>query len=195
MHRTPSAWSAGGAALALLASAIVTAESNQKAFENSWVGRHVVVKQTLYTLVYKERGLRRGSIQVKRDGLTVVTPFAGTYFQFDGRHHVDDVTEHDVQKIAESVRLAYVKDTVSDEGWIQQIDPVMLARYEGGTELVVRAVHVTRETVRLELSPPADSGSDLATSLTVQWPAPLSKSLSEYGNIQDLIQQFLATRR
>src|SRR5262249_10290188 len=150
-----SAWSAGVAAFALVASVIVSAESKQKAFENSWVGRHVVAKQALYTLVYKERSLR-GSIQVKREGLTVVTPFAGTYFQFDGRHRVDDVTAHDIQKIAEAVRLAYEKDKLLDEGFNREIDPVMVARYDRGTELVVRAARLNRETVRLELSLPGD---------------------------------------
>ena len=130
----------------------------------------------------------------KRDGLTVVTPFTGTYFQFDGRHRVDHVTEHNVQKIFESVKLAYQKEQLLDEGVNQVIDPVMLARYDPGAELVVRAARVELETVRLEFSLPADGDNDLATSLTVQWPTPLSKSFSERGEIEALIQQFVTTR-
>jgi hypothetical protein len=191
---TRNAWSAGVVAFALSAGAVATAESKQKAFENDWVRRHVVVRQALYSLVYKERSLR-GSVEGKRDGLTVVTPFAGTYFQFDGRHRVDDVTEHDVQRIAESVKSAYLKSKVLEEGTNQVIDPVMVARYDRGTELIVRAAHVNRETVRLELSLPADTENDLATTLTIQWPTPLSKSFSERGDVEDLIQQFLTTRQ
>src|ERR1700722_13645981 len=50
--------SANVAALVLVASLIVSAESQQKTFEHSWVGRRVVLKQPLYSLVYKERGMR-----------------------------------------------------------------------------------------------------------------------------------------
>jgi hypothetical protein len=56
-------------------------------------------------------------------------------------------------------------------------------------ELTVRAARVTRETVRIELSLAADD--ETVTSLTVQWPVPLSKSFAERGNVESLIQQFL----
>jgi hypothetical protein len=184
------AWSAALLALVLLAEAVVSAESKQKTFENNWVGRHVVVRQPLYSLVFKERG-RRGSITARRDGLTVVTPFSGRYFQFDGRQRVDDVAERDVQRIAEAVKVAYVKDQMLGEGSVQAIDPVMLARYDPGTELVVRAARLKLDAVRIELSLATDPDSELATSLTVQWPAPLSKSFSERVDVEDLIQQFL----
>jgi hypothetical protein len=190
VHRTARL---AAVAMVLIAGVIVSAESKQKAFENSWVGRHVVVKQPLYSLVYKERSLR-GSISAKRDGLTVVTPFDGIHFQFGGRHRVDDVTDHDVRKIAQAVQRAYLKDQLFDEGAIQVVDPVMLARYDPGAELVVRAARVNLETVRLELSQAADSDHDLATSLTVQWPAPLSKSFSERVDVEGLILQFLSVR-
>jgi hypothetical protein len=181
------------AALVFVTVVFVSAEGKQKTFENDWVGRHVVVKSPLYSLVYKERGLG-GSTKAKRDGLTVVTPFAGTYFRFVGRRRVDDVTEHDVQRIPHSVKLAYRKDKLLDEGVNQVIDPVMLARYEPGTELIVRAARVNLETVRLELSLPTDSDNDLETCLTIEWAAPLSKSFSERGNVEELIQQFLMIR-
>jgi hypothetical protein len=51
---------------------------------------------------------------------------------------------------------------------------------------------VNRDTVRLKLSLPADGDDDVATLLTVQWPLPLSKTFSERGEVEDLIQQFLA---
>jgi hypothetical protein len=185
--------SANVAALVLVTSLIVSAESQQKTFEHSWVGRRVVLKQPLYSLVYKERGMR-GSTTAKRDGLTVVTPFTGIYFQFDGRHHVDNVTARDVQKVAEAVKVAYVKDEILGDSWVQVIDPVMLARYDPGTELVVRAAHMNLETVRLDLALATNSDNELATSLTVQWPAPLSKSFSERVDVEGLIHQFLTMR-
>jgi hypothetical protein len=188
------AYGVGVAVLALLASVIVSAESEQKAFEKSWVGRRVVVRQPLYSLVYKERGLR-GSITSKREGLTVVTPFAGIMFQFDGRRHVDDVRARDVLKIAEAVKLAYMKDQLLEEGAAQVIDPVLLARYDPGAELVVRATRVRLDTVRLDLSPAADSDRLLATSLTVAWPQPLTKSFSERVDVEGLIHQFLTVTK
>jgi hypothetical protein len=190
VRSTRRVWSASVVALVLAATALMSADTNQKAFKNSWVGRRVVVKRPLYSLVYNERSLR-GSIHSSRDGLTVVTPFAGTYFQFDGRHHVDDVMEHDVEKIAKSVTRAYIKDNLLGEGFIQEIEAVTVARYDAGVELLVRAAQVNRDTVRLKLSLPADRDDDVATGLTVQWPSPLSKSFSERGNVEDLIQQFL----
>ena len=180
-------------ALVLATITIVSADSNQNAFKKNWVGRRVVVNGPLYSLVYKERSLR-GSIRADRDGLTVVTPFAGTYFQFDGRHRVDDVIEHDVQKIAEAVKRAYIKENLGNEGWIQDIEPVMLAHYDRGVELVVRAAQVDLDTVRLKLSLAADGDDDVVTSVTVKWPAPLSKSFSERGDVEDLIQQFLTLK-
>jgi hypothetical protein len=193
VRSTRPALSTAVAALVLAASVVVSAENQQKAFESSWVRRHVIVKRTLYSLVYKEQRIR-GSVEVKRDGLTVVTPFAGTYFQFDGRRHVDDIMEQDVVKISESVRVAYMQSKLLDEGFSQVVDPVLLTRYDPGTELIVRTARVNRETVRLELAQVTDGDKDIATSLTVQWPAPLSKSFTERVNVEGLIQQFLTIR-
>jgi hypothetical protein len=193
VRRTRRASSTAVAAFVVVASVMASAESQQKTFENTWKGRHVVLKQALYSLVYKEQRLL-GSVDVKRDGLTVVTPFNGTYFQFDGRRHVDDVMEHDILKIAPSVRAAYMQSKWLDEGLNQVIDPVTVSRYDPGTELVVRAARVSREIVRLDLLLDADGEKDLATSLTVQWPVPLSKSFSERVNVEGLIREFLTIR-
>jgi hypothetical protein len=92
------------------------------------------------------------------------------------------------------VRVAYRKDRVLDEGWVQDIDPVLVERYEPGGELLVRAARVERDVVRLELAKTAGTDDEGVTSLTVKWPLILSKSFSERGNVEDLIQQFLALR-
>ena len=194
MRSSGPASSIAVAALVLTATVLVSAENQQKAFENSWVGRHVIVKRTLYSLTYKEQRIR-GSVEVKRDGLTVVTPFAGTYFQFDGRRHVDDIMEQDVQKISDSVKVAYQQSKLLDEGFSQIVDPILLTRYDPGTELIVRTARVNREMVRLELAQVTDGEKDIATSLTVQWPAPLSKAFSERVNVEGLIQGFLTVRQ
>jgi hypothetical protein len=187
-------WSASVAALVLAAAAVASAANNQKEFEKLWTGRHVVVKRPLYSLVYNESGLG-GSVKAGlRAGLTVVTPSAGTYYQFDGRHKVDDIVAHDVQEIAKSVQLAYQKEKLLGEGWTQKIDPVLLTFYDAGVALKVSTARVERDTVRLTLVLASGADDDVATSLTVKWPAPLSKSLSERGNIEQLIQQYLTVR-
>jgi trans-2-enoyl-CoA reductase len=179
-------------ALVIAATAVTSADTNQKTFEKHWTGRRVVVKRPLYSLVFNERGLV-GTTRAGRAGLTVVTPFAGTYFQFDGRHRVDDVVEHDVHQIAKSVTIAYRKDKELGEGWIQQIEPVTLTLYDVGNELTVKAARVDRDAVRLTLVQTAGEDDEVATSLTVKWPVPLSKSFSERGNVEGLIQQYLST--
>jgi hypothetical protein len=181
------------AALVLAATAATSAGSNQKEFEKHWAGRRVVVKHPLYSLVYNESGVA-GSIRVGRAGLTVATPSAGTYFQFDGRHHVDDIVEHDVQQIVRSVEMAYRKDKLLGEGYIQKIEPVHLTLYDAGVALRVSSARVERDAVRLTLVLSANDDEEVVTSLTVKWPAPLSKSFSERGNVEDLIQQFLIVR-
>ena len=180
--------------LVVLATAVVSAADNHKQFEKSWIGRRVVVRAPLYSLVYKERGIR-GSIDARRDGLTVITPSAGVYFQFEGRRKVGDIVEHDLQRIAPSVTSAYQKGKVFEEGFNQIIEPVMLARYDPGTELVVRRVHVLLDRVRIELATPEDPEQEVATALTVQWPAPLSKPFTERSNVEELIFRFLSTRQ
>jgi hypothetical protein len=181
-------------ALIVAAAAAASADTSQKTFEKQWTGRRVVVKRTLYSLVYHERG-RSGAPHLGRSGLMVVTPFTGTYFQFDGRRRVDDVVEHDLQNMVNSVKTAYRKDRALDEGWVQDIDPVLIERYDPGVELLVTAAHVERDVVRLELMKTGGADDEVVTSLTVKWPLILSKSFSERGNVEDLIQQFVALRQ
>jgi hypothetical protein len=186
-------WGVSLVALILAAVAITSAETNQKTFEKEWVGRQVVVKQPLYSLVYNEQGVVGAVKAGRRSGLTVVTPFAGTHFQFDGRRHVDDVVEHDVSRIPAAVTVAYRKDRTLGEGFVQQIEPVTLTYYDVGFQLMVKAARVERDTVQLTLVQPGDP-EEIATSLTVKWPVPLSKSFSERGNVEELIQRYLTVR-
>jgi hypothetical protein len=71
-----------------------------------------VLKQSLYTLVYDERS-RIGKVREgKRDGLTVVTPFEGTYLQFDGRRGRDDIKETEPQRLKDAVATTYISDAL-----------------------------------------------------------------------------------
>lgn len=177
-------------AFVLLAGVAVTAASLQNDFEKTWLHRRVVVRAALYSLVYKEQGLLN-SVAVRRDGLTVITPSSGAYFQFDGRRKVGNVVDTNVQQIAPAVTVAYLRSKIIGEGSVQMIDPVMVARYDPGTELIVRAVRVQAADVRVELALSDDPDQEIATSLTVHWPTPFSKSFGERPQIEQLIARYL----
>ena len=62
MRSTRRAWWASVVALVLATTTSMSADANQKAFEKHWVGRRVVLKRPLYSLVYNERSLRGHSL-------------------------------------------------------------------------------------------------------------------------------------
>jgi hypothetical protein len=171
--------------------ALRAAENPQQLFARHWEGRKVVVRQTLYTLVYNERG-RLGKVRSgRREGLTVVTPFEGTYFRFDGRQGRDTVTEQRPQAIVDSVSAAYQPDQL--DVLARKIEPVVLSRYDAGVELIVSRVRIDRDSVRLAFAQPGEvSGDeDPLTALTVKWPVPLSRGFAERDPIEDLIRRFV----
>jgi hypothetical protein len=177
--------------LAAAVSALAAADSPQQAFARSWEGRTVVLKQPLYTLVYDERS-RIGKVQPgKRDGLTVVTPFEGTYLQFDGRRGRDDIKDTQPQRLRESVAKAYVGDSLLELEASSTIEPGIINRHEAGVECVVRKIQMGRDTVRLVFTSTSRVDQDPLTSLTVKWPVPLSKSLTERDSIESLIRRFV----
>jgi hypothetical protein len=179
--------------LAAAGSALAAAESPQQAFARTWEGRTVVLKQPMYTLVYDERS-RIGRVQTgKRDGLTVVTPFEGTYLQFDGRRGRDDIKDTQAQGLRDSVAIAYVGDSLLEIEASKTIEPVVVNRHEAGVECVVRKIQMGRYTVKLVFTSTSgiDGDQDPLTSLTVKWPVPLSKSLTERALIENLIRRFV----
>lgn len=182
-------------ALASAHAAPLAADNPQQVFAKSWEGKTVVIKRTLYTLVYNERGRLGSTHKDRRDGLVVVTPFSGWYFQFDGRQSQDDLTDKDPQHLVDAVAEAYRSDPL-DVRQYQKIEPVLLARYEVGGELVVAAVRIERDTVRLLFADPRtqDNAGEPATSLTVKWPTPLSRSMAERDAVEGLITQFVQIR-
>jgi hypothetical protein len=179
-------------ALASGIAVLTAADRPQQAFAKDWEGRHVVVKQTLFSLVYNERGRLGNTVSAKRDGLTVVTPSGGIYFQFDGRQGQDDVVGRDAQHIVDAVAAAYIGDALDVRAY-RKVEPLLIARYDAGVELVVRTVRMERDTVRLSFVQMAgpDGTDDPVTSLTVKWPVPLSKSFSERDVVEKLIRPFL----
>jgi hypothetical protein len=171
---------------------LAAAGNPQQAFARQWEGRKVVVKQTLYTLVYNERG-RLGKFRGgRRDGLTVVTPFKGTYFQFDGRQGRDAVVEQRPQAIVDAVADTYQAD-VLDMQSSRKVEPVSISRYDAGVEFVISRVRVDHDAVRLAFAQTGGvtGDEDPVTSLTVKWPVPLSRSFTERDPIETLIRRFV----
>jgi hypothetical protein len=179
-------------ALASTVSVLTAADRPQRVFAKDWEGRHVIVKQTLFTLVFNERGLFGNTVSARREGLTVVTPSAGTYLQFDGRQGQDDVVGRDAQRVVDEVGSTYSGNSLDVRSY-RKIEPLMIARYDAGVELVVRSVRMDRDTVRIsfvQLAGPEGPGEPV-TSLTIKWPVPLSRSFSERDIIEKLIRPFL----
>lgn len=184
-----------GISLASATSGLAASESPAQAFARTWEGKSVTVKQTLYTLVYNERGRLGVTHGARKDGLTVVTPFAEVYFQFDGRQGRDDVTEPDVRRVIKGVTETYQGDSLDLRAY-QRIEPLLLTRYDAGANLVVKGVRIDRNSVRLsfaQLDGP-DATDEPVTSLTIKWPAPLSKAFSERMLVENLIYRFVEVR-
>jgi hypothetical protein len=178
------------------ASTIVTlsaANNPKEDFAASWEGQAVVLKQRLHTLAYKERG-RFGSATDKRDGLFVVTPFNGTYYQFDGRQSKDDLRGADPQRVADGIFAAYAGDAL-DVRQYAKVEPILLTIYEPGVELVVSSVRIDRDRVRLVFADPRAPETIPATSFMIQWPAPFSRTFSERPAIETIIRQYIQPRR
>jgi hypothetical protein len=173
---------------------IVAAESPQRAFTVDWQGRTVVVRQRLYSLVYNERGKLGNTYMGRREGLTVVTPQDGVFFEFPGRQNRDDVVLRDPGGMIEAVDREYVPDALDVRGY-RKLEPLTLARYDPGGELIIARAEVLKESVRLIFSQPGGpDGDDPVSSLTVRWPLPLSKSFTERVQIEQLIGRYVERR-
>ncbi len=166
-------------------------------FVDTWQGSRVVLARPLYTVVYDEHGKLSRIYHGKRDGITVVAP-AGVFFRFQPRGSDAKVTGRDPQEVFDRMRGIYGRAGALDVLPFKRIEPSVLAQYEPGVSLVVRSVEVERDSVRMVLAneQSADEGEQqLATTLTVQWPATLSRALAERPEIERMIAQFIVPAR
>ena len=179
-------------ALVAAASLHAAEPSGKKAFLGGWEGRSVVVKRPLYSVVYDERNRVLPLIkhQNRVTGLTVVTPTGTTYYQFDAkRDSAEDIVANDPDDVVLEMRKQYFRSMHLDIGTVQDVEPLMLVRYSPGVELIVSKVRIDRDRVRLDFH--KDGKGDLATTLTVKWPAPLSNELTESLVIDAALSQFV----
>jgi hypothetical protein len=174
------------------AAAVSAGDKPLKAFAKDWEGRRVVLKSTLYTLVYDEVGRFGATRRGKVEGLTVATPVSGTYYRFPGLQGQAEILDSNPKTLVDRVATQYRRSKHLEIGTVQMVDPVMLVQYSSGTELVVRSVQADRECVRLVLHK-SESGAetDPATSLTVQWPTALSNEFTERTLVEALVLQFV----
>jgi len=181
---------------ALVASSVAVlaaADQPRKAFSDTWRGRRVELRRTLFTLVYNERGKLGRVYHDRREGLVVATPSAGSYLQFDGRDSEQDIVGRDPQQVIDRIGLQYRRQESLEIGFYLRIEPVIVVRYEAGGSLVVKDVQVDRNRVRLSFASRApDAPADqAATALTVQWPTDFSVAFTERPLVEDVIRQFV----
>ena len=102
----------------------------------------------------------------------------------------------DAQRIVDAVDVAYRGDPLDVRSY-RKVEPLLIARYDAGVELVVRDVRMDRNTVRLSFAQMAgpDSADAQVTSLSIKWPVPLSRSFSERDVIEKLIRPFLDVKQ
>ena len=169
--------------------------AEKKAFQDSWKGRTVVVQRMLYSVVFDERSRHLPIVKRKSrvSGLTVVTPAGMYYYQFDSRREEeDDIIDKDPESIVTKMRNQYIRTSHLDNGSVQDIEPLMLVRYSPGVEFIVRKIQIDRDRVRLYFY--KDGEADLATTLTVKFPTPLSNELTESALIDNALARFVARK-
>ena len=127
----------------------------------------------------------------KLAGLTVATPSSGAYFQFDGRQSEEDIIDRDPDRLFDTVRSRYHRAMHLDIGTVQHLKPVMLMRFPPGVALIVRTVQVERDQIRLVFRRLDPLEKDDVTTLTVKWPVPLSKGLTERALLEGVIYRFI----
>jgi hypothetical protein len=182
--------------LVVSAAVLQAADPARKSFADSWRGKRVEVKRILYTLIYNEQGKLGKVTHDRREGLVVATPSSGTYCQFDGRDSEADIVAPDPQHIVDRIGEVYRRTEPLEIGFYLRIEPLLVVAYEPHGTLVVRDAQVDRNRVRLffgSLAPdvPRD---EVATTLTVQWPADFAPAFTERPLVEDLIRQFVDDR-
>jgi hypothetical protein len=169
--------------------------SGKKTFQDAWEGRTVVVQRMLYSVVFDERSRHLPIVKRKSrvSGLTVVTPAGMYYYQFDSRREEeDDIIDKDPEGIVTKMRNQYIRTAHLGDGAVQDIEPLMLVRYAPGVSFIVKKVQIDRDRVRLFFNKAGED--DLATTLTVKFPTPLSNELTESTLIDSALGRFVARK-
>ena len=174
--------------LLIASPAALSADNARDALVRTWEGRTVTLRRPLYTLIYNERGKLGTTHNGRRDGLTVLTPSSGIYFQFDGRQGKDDITAPAAQPIMAAVNEAYGPDALDLRSY-RKLEALAVHQFAVGVRLMIGRIRIERDSVKVSLMQPGSEGeAEAVTSITIKWPLPFSRSFTEGDNIDALLR-------
>jgi hypothetical protein len=150
-----------------------------------------VVKSPLYSVLYDEVGRMGKHYRGKLAGMTVAT-HAGQHHEFDGPGSEEDIAEPTPNDVMSQMSARFYRSSHLELSSVKAITPRMLRQYDPGVVLLVDSVKVDRNRIRFEFSEAGDEKKRFATSLTIEWPAPLSKEFRERQAIEDMLRRFVA---
>ena len=177
--------------IACFASTVTGADSALNGFTKTWSGRRVVVRSTLYTVLYDEVGRVGRHYHGKLAGLTVATA-DGQYYEFDGPGEDEDIVEQTPNRVMSEMSVRYNRAYHLDIGIVKTITPLVMRQYDPGVTLIIDSVKVERTRVRFEFRGADNSDDDgFATSLTVEWPVPFSKPFRERDSVDGVLRRFI----
>ncbi|MDE3153675.1 MAG: hypothetical protein KGN76_01160 [Acidobacteriota bacterium] len=168
----------------------------------TWLHRQVALKQPLYSVLVMRSTFGGGAV-LSRQGLAVVSPEKGVYYQFHGSFFSGDrdVTGSNIDDVFDEISAEHrlMPPRMAEPGSGPPRPPMAVSRparlvtYTTGTLLQVRKVAIGKDRVTLTFDDL--HGEHAATTLTVQWPQPFSPGLTEQPEIEQLLEQFLALTR
>jgi hypothetical protein len=165
------------------------AESERRSFVNGWNGQSVVLKRVLYSLIYNERGKLGTTRNGLREGVLVTTPSLGDYFQFDARQARGTVVAKNKERLVLSVYAEYEPNALDVRPY-RRLEPLEVHRFGPGVELIVSAVRIEPDEVKLEFVEPTGR-KDPVTSLRIKWPLPFSPEFSERLPLEEVLRRFV----
>lgn len=177
-------------AIVSVASAGVSAADALSDFTRMWHGRRVVVRSPLYSVLYDEVGRLGKHYRGKLAGLTVAT-HAGQHYEFDGPGSDEDIAETTPHDVMKQMSARFHRSSHPELSNVKTITPRVLRQFDPGVTLIVDAVRVERNRIRFEFVRSGDEEEGFATSLTIEWPAPLSKALREREAIEAMLRRFV----
>jgi len=172
------------------ASTVVGAGDALSDFTKRWNGRRVVVRSPLYSVLYDEVGRLGIHYRGKVAGLTVAT-HAGQHYEFDGPGSDEDIAATTPNDVMTQMSARFHRSSHLELSSVKAITPRVLRQYDPGVALIVDSVKIERNRIRFEFSESDAQKDGLATSLTIEWPAPLSKEFREREAVEKMLRRFI----
>lgn len=168
-----------------------------KAFQKDWTNRGVVLKQTLYTVLYSAPRIASATLDTYSQGITVASRHKGTYYYAEPRgtdmgraQLADSSPERLVEKISAFTENQRVRGL---SGRTQNVTaaPARLLTYEAGTRLTLTEVVFTSRWIRFDLHDQfSDRRGPATTYLLVEWEKNFSRQFDERSDVESLLEEF-----